>query len=64
MVTCENCGSYLMLSPDEGAVVSEASGSSRVTVRRVMKHKAPAKAAAAKESPAITNASMPMLATA
>lgn len=66
MVTCENCGSYLMLSPDEGAVVSETSGSSRVTVRRVVKRKTPAKATvpAAQATEAISSATIPMLALA
>jgi len=63
MVTCENCGSYLMLSPDEGAIVSEASGSSKVTVRRMMKRKTLPKATApaANAARGITVAALPML---
>ena len=44
LVTCENCGSYLSLAPDEGAFLPEASGANRVTVRRMKKQKSPVKA--------------------
>lgn len=43
LLTCESCGTYLMLVPSDGVLASEVSGSSRVTVRRVGK-KAPAAA--------------------
>ena len=37
LLTCESCGTYLMLVPNEDVVASEVSGSSKVTVRRMPK---------------------------
>jgi len=63
LVTCENCGVYLTLAPDEGAFLPEASGASRVTVRRTTKRKAPAKPVMGwtNESPELLTASIPAL---
>ena len=63
LVTCENCGAYLTLAPDEGAFLPVAPGTSRVKVRRVTKRKTPTKPTVqwAGEPAVATNANIPAL---